>query len=506
MTRKQQRIRTVCKIGLAITVFLAVLAASLTAYAVRANWGVRQQGPRLEKMGHHEDAAFYYRAALDFWTTLQQLWMEAVYDPQVDDIYQRYIRIFGTDHGFRGADHEEWQDNEEECLLFQNRDGAARNVEKGKFSAAARARLEDRLRVYIEDLMDPDHGFGGDFSFSRKARILERTGLFWHAALRRELAGRYAIMVCGRYCSAIAEEMERVFGDPERAKLYREKATWWRERGLEELRLSNGDRVLARIKGSDRDKRLDRPAVIAVLQQALRHESTDARRSAVQVLRDLDELALLKDAMRDTDAGIREKAAGVFAERALRGLAPGVRAEYFTDPRQTKPVAVKVLETVDLGMKLQANFPRVWYDYWPKPEVFPPNAKGPFLLRITGKLYVPADGEYRFYLKSDAPNQAGLSIATASGGKKQIISRRDEKKLQYVMQVGMPTHRIDFSEPVSLKKGLTDFVVDYRGNEVLKNHNEHMVRISGLQKAGIQLFWSSDRHLTELVPAENLFH
>ncbi len=57
-----------------------------------------------------------------------------------------------------------------------------------------------------------------------------------------------------------------------------------------------------------------------------------------------------------------------------------------------------------------------------------------------------------------------------------------------------------------MKKGLAKLAIVYSGEEARKIHNEHMVRISGVQKTGIQLFWSSDRHLMELVPAQNLFH
>ena len=116
-------------------------------------------------------------------------------------------------------------------------------------------------------------------------------------------------------------------------------------------------------------------------------------------------------------------------------------------------------------MKFQANFPKVFYDYWDKPEIFPADARGPFRLRITAKLYIPADGEYCLYAKTEAPNRAKVFIET----------------------------------PARL-------TILYDGSEVGKLHNKHMVRISGLQKAGIQLFWSCDRHLTELVPAANLFH
>ena len=107
------------------------------------------------------------------------------------------------------------------------------------------------------------------------------------------------------------------------------------------------------------------------------------------------------------------------------------------------------------------------------------------------------------------PNRAKVSIETPGGKEKEIISPRNDEMLQYVMQTGMPTHRIDFSEPIPLKKGLVRLAVIYIGDEV-RNVREggydHIVAISGIQKVGIQLFWSSDEHLTELVPAANLFH
>ncbi len=77
------------------------------------------------------------------------------------------------------------------------------------------------------------------------------------------------------------------------------------------------------------------------------------------------------------------------------------------------------------------------------------------------------------------------------------------------MQAGMPTHRIDFSRPIPMKKGMTKLAVVYAGDEVRnirKGGYDHIAAISGIQKVGIQLFWSSDRHLRELVPARNLFH
>lgn len=488
-----------------VRIFLVFLFAFLPCnlvHAVRANWGVRQMGPRLEKKGQHEEAAFYYRAGLDFYTSILQLWIGTVYDERVDEIYQQYAEAFGED-GWRSADYEERWDTMKAYLFSFNRDGVARNVEKGNFSAEQRARLEDRTRIYIEDLMDPDNGFGGDFSFSRKAWILERAGLFWHAAFRRELAGRYATQVCSRYYAAVADEMERVFSDQDRAKLYRQKSEWWRSRGLDEFHLCNGDRYLARIKGGDKLKRLNRDEVITVLKKGLLDENTDARRTAVQILSDMEELEALEPAMQDSEVEILNN-----REIETEGLRPGALVEYFTETAQAEPITAKVFETVDIGMKFQANFPKVWYnnEYWDKPEIFPAYAQGPFRLQITTKLYIPIDGNYRFYVKTDAPNRAKVYIRSLQGEEREIISPNNDEKLQYAAQVGMATHRIDFSDHIPLKKGLVELLIVYSGEEVRKIHNEHIVRISGTHKAGIQLFWSSDHHLMELVPAANLFH
>jgi hypothetical protein len=397
---------------------------------------------------------------------------------------------------------------------FFNREGTARSVEKGRFSRAQRERLEDRARIYIEDLMDPDHGFGGDFAFSRKAWVLERTGLFWHASFRRELAGRYAIMVCSRYCEALADEMERTFGDQTRAKLYREKAAWWRSRGLDEFRLANGDRILARIKGDNKQRRLNRQEVVSVLEQGLRDKDFDARRASAQIL---------------TDLGERNWADALSAEqiRQLAGLEPrntpprhqergkvtgdevhaGVLFEYFKQPSLSKPITSKFLDTVDVGMKLQINFPRVFYDYWDKPEVFPTDATGPFYLRIGGRLFVPHDGNYRFYAKTVVESRATVSIRDAEGSRIVIISPDNDSELQYVVQPAMPTHRIDFSTPIALKQGFADLEIVYQGDEVrnVRQGDDHIERTSGIQMDGIKLFWSSDQHLIELVPADHLF-
>ena len=502
------------RIGLSlVSVVLLMLSLVSVSHAVRANWGVRQMGPRLEKRGQHEEAAFYYRAGLDFYTAILQLWIGVVYEDGVDEIYQQHKEAFDAEN-WVGVDHEERWDTIKAYLFRYNRDGASRNVEMGDLSAAQMTRLEDRMRIYIEDLINPDSGFGGDFSFARKAWILEHAGLFWHAAFRRELAGRYAIQVCSRYYAAVADEMEWVFGDHARAKLYRQKSAYWRERGLREFRLCNGDRALSRLKGDHRLKRLDRDEIIAVLEKGLSDKDSDARQTAVQILYDMGKSAILEKAMRNSEE------IKAFATEKLRrlpdnqvqevddGSKAGSLVEYFRKSDPKMPVAAKVFDTVDIGLKFQANFPKLWYssDYWPKQEIFPEDAQGPFILKVTTKLYIPADGDYRFYVKGEVTNRVMLAINTLQDDEKEIISPDSDEELRYVIQAGMGTHRIDFSDLVPLKKGLVELAIVYNGEEVRKIHNEHMANISGVQKAGIQLFWSSDRHLMELIPADNLFH
>ena len=61
---------------------------------------------------------------------------------------------------------------------------------------------------------------------------------------------------------------------------------------------------------------------------------------------------------------------------------------------------------------------------------------------------------------------------------------------------GKSISRIDFSAKLELKKGLMDLEIDYKGSKVRNKHG----------KVGIRLYWSSDDHVMELVPARMLFH
>jgi len=611
-----------------ITIFFASLLLPSLAYACRAHldrWG----GQRLEKKGEYEEAAYYHRVGMDFYACMFQLWKGNVYDERVDEIYRQYNRIFGP--GWDGVycgelgREDRWDDLVSYWFFFM-REGAARNVDKGKLSAAQRTRTEDRLRIYNEDIMDPYNGLGCDMNFIQKAWVLEQTGLFWHASFRRELAGRFMIRVCSQYCAAVADEMELVFNNPTQAKLYRQKALWWRSRAMDELHRCNGNRALARLKGN-KQKRLPHEEVLTILKKGLHDSNIDARRTAVLLLSDFGELEVLEQAMKDKEVEIRKAAATTFAKKMyLPGLAlafqdkadevstiaravlhvkaesagpyvravcclaqglendlkssdfsyafaiaqlkrlsgltvdeeggsrrlsgreeqptspgytrskqitegskgsvpphfpewhnwvqkttggvrPGALFEYFEGSDKTRPITSKVLENVDIGIVEMPQFPKAWYEYLDKPTVIPPNANGPFRLLIKAKLYIPVDGNYRFYVKTHPLYRAKIYIETHQDRKKEIISPQNDKNLQYAKHGG--EHRIDVSSPIALKKGLRELVIDYRGDNIRKifnKWNKELEKYPVTRHVGIQLFWSSDHHPTELVPAANLFH
>jgi len=180
-------------------------------------------------------------------------------------------------------------------------------------------------------------------------------------------------------------------------------------------------------------------------------------------------------------------------------LKPGIRAEYFSAPGQAKPVVAKVLRSVDLGFRGNERFPDVWRPYWEKEDLFPANAGGQFLARFTGRIRIPKDGEYRFYVKTEGDNRATVRLTPADGEATTIISPKNDKLLLYADQRdwgGGTLFRIDFSAPLTLEQGIADLQIEYKGGQVR----------SRIGTAGIRLYWSSDAHVMERVPASALFH
>ena len=187
-----------------------------------------------------------------------------------------------------------------------------------------------------------------------------------------------------------------------------------------------------------------------------------------------------------------------WAEQATGGLIPGIQAQYFTAPGQP-PVVEKILRTVDLGFRGNERFPKLLRPHWETEKIFPANAKGQFQLKFNGKIYLPKDGTYQFYVKTQGDNRATVRLTDPSGESETIISPTNDRELMYADQLdwnGGTIYRIDFSAQLELKKGLMDIEINYKGGKVRNNYGT----------VGIRLYWSSEDHLMELVPASVLFH
>ena len=127
----------------------------------------RWRGQRFEKQGDYEEAAYCHRVGMDFFACMLQLWRGAVYDERGDEVYQQDLRIFGRPsrvYCAESASEGRWDSIFSYWYLFM-REGAARDVDLSRMSAAQRARMEDRLRIYNEDIMDPYSGLGCDLDF-----------------------------------------------------------------------------------------------------------------------------------------------------------------------------------------------------------------------------------------------------------------------------------------------------------------------------------------------------
>jgi hypothetical protein len=196
-----------------------------------------------------------------------------------------------------------------------------------------------------------------------------------------------------------------------------------------------------------------------------------------------------------------------WAQKTAGGIHPGALFEYFAGSENAGPVASKVLDKVDIGVVEMPQFSKAWYEFLDKPTVIPPGAKGPFRLLIRAKIYIPVDGNYRFYVKTHPQCRAKVYIETYQGREDEIVSPKNDSKFQYAKHGG--AHRIDFSSPVALKQGLRELVIDYSGDNieyVYKEWQKELENYAITRHVGIQLFWSSDTHLTELVSADHLFH
>lgn len=503
-----------------IAAALAVLAVPAPrAQALRGN--IRRDLARLEQMGHYEQVLFYRRSTADMVTALHAAWSGAPYDRRMDGVYPMLDRIYGSGRRTRHQMVETRVDRRYWGSVHSQRQPITRLLVKANLTPAQIRALDGRVRVYVEDHLAPEFDEMGNFFFRAKARIFEGTGLFWDASFRRRLLGYYDARVCAPYYATMADELERQ-GEAPRAAAYRRQAAWYRGQALLEFRRSNGDRLLSKLQGRQTRRRFTRQEVLGVLKSGLASKEPDTRLAAAMNLGDLGETGLLLTLATDRDVEVRRAVARAFAEnvsdrglavvvkdvdptvrgvaqaalrpRSAAGLRRGIRAEYFKRPDQGAPAAKKVLRRVDLGFIGNERFPDVLRRHWRRESIFPQNARGQFRLKLRGKLHIPSDGRYRFYVKTDG---SGRAVVRLNG--RTIISPANDRRLLYVDQVmwrGGTLHRIDFCLPLDLAKGLADIEIDYTGRQVRHRHGV----------AGIRLYWSSSAHVMTRVPPAAFFH
>jgi hypothetical protein len=457
-----------------LAVLLIFLCVS-PAMGLRAN--LRQDMAKLEEMGRFEEALFYRRSSMDMILAVHVAWSGAAYDGEMDKF------VFAP-----RVDRRYWN------MVHDQKRPITELLAKGKLSSEQLQRLEERVRVYVEDHLSPEFDEMGNFYFRRGAWCLERAGMFFDASGRRRLTGYYCQRVCVPYYSIMAQELEEQ-GSATLAAAYRAKAEWFAGEALREFRRSNGDRMLAQLQVGDVRQPRQLAEVLEALKKGMGSKDADVRLAAAMNLADLGESELLRGLLGDEDAEVR----GV-AESALKavapaaGLRPGIRAKYFNDPQQTAPVAEKVLAAAAIGLRGNERFPAKLKGFWQQEDVVPANAAGQFLVSFRGKLNIPEEGQYRFYIKTDSTNRATMRLGAAGA----IISPRNDRQLLYSIQSdpkGEVLTRVDFSVPVELKKGVVDVEIDYKGVEAKGQYGT----------PGLRLYWSSERRVMEPVPAGAYF-
>ncbi len=461
------------EIGLLIVV---VCVYSSPALAVRGN--MRRDIGRLEQMGRFDEVLFYRQSTRDVMLAIHIPWSGVAFDPAMDKpFFETRVdrRYWNMVHGQTGPI---------DALL-----------KKSNLTHAQLDRLDERVRIYVEDHLSPEFDEMGNFYLQRKAWLLERHGLFWDASYRRRLTGQYEMRVCVPYYTAMSAEM-RQKGQDALAQAYQRKSEWFEAEAMRQFHRANGDRLISQ-RQEDVHKRLSRAEVIALLKSALASELAEARYAAAAALIDLGQPSALASLADDADALVRQTARAALAPRVLSGHLPGALAEYYTDPGQTRPVAGRVLPAVEIGFRGNERFSNVYRAMWDADDVVPPNASGPFLVKLGGMIEVPEDGSYRFYIKTDSVNRATLRLGDSALG--PIISPRNDRQLLFTVQNGYDGQvltRIDYSLPVELKMGLVPFQIQYQGPQAKGQWGT----------PGLKLYWSSQTRVMEPVPARALFH
>ena len=456
--------------SLAILAMLLIALCSMPALALRANLGTDFQ--QLEALGRYEDLLFLRRSTMDMVLAVHVAWSGVPYDRDMDKF------VFETRVDRRYWNFVNGQKREITALL-----------DKAKLTPAQLRHLDDRVRVYVEDHLSPEFDEMGNFYIGRKAAVFEAAGMFTDAAHRRRLLGYYCQRVCVPYYATMAEELKRQGRDRE-AAAYRAKSEEYERRAMIEFRRANGNRLLAQQPGGGGRQPQKPAAAMALLRQGMGHASPDARLAAGLALAEQGQAVAADD--RDPEVKLLFQSAAQPAG-SPPGLKPGLLAAYYSDPAQTSPAATRVLPRAELGFIGDERFPQKLRPLWQKPGVFPPNATGQFLVKWRGKLQVPADGNYRFYIKTSGENRAIVRISQET-----VISPKSDRQLMYSLQrnyKGGTISRVDFSSTTALKQGLVDIEIDFRGGEVREQFGT----------ASMRLMWSGDDFVMTPVPAGALF-
>ena len=314
--RRSALLRWVC-ISSAVPLFAEFVAMPL--YALRAN--LMQDMERLENMGHYEQVLFYRKSTMDMVRALHVQLSGIPFDPRMDEVYTQLNRIYGTGSEANQQGAETRIDRRYWNMVNGQKRVISDLLAKAKLTPAQLERLNERVRIYLEDHTAPEFDEMGNFFFRRKAIIFEQTGLFRDASFRRHLTGHYDMRVCVPYYAAMAEEFEDS-GQQLVADAYRRKSGWYRAQALREFRRSDGDRLLSELQDGNQRKRLTKRQLIEVLRTGLQLEDSDARFAAVLNLAELGEMGALLPAAKDPDPQIRREVVVSFVERMyIPGLA-----------------------------------------------------------------------------------------------------------------------------------------------------------------------------------------
>jgi len=356
---------------------------------------------------------------------------------------------------------------------------------------------------------------------------------FIKAAETRERIARLYEKISVRYCLHEAEVFEQS-GKPERAEEFRQLAAEFQEKiqfnrqkaqeniaKAEELKKFDDPKYLLTALNDDDIQlrlrvveKLTKERNMRGLHQALANDNPRVRKAALQVLAEKWNVPGLLLASQDSDQEVRKIAEDALNSSMFRAIAPGrliaslshknievrrltieqlekltgQRLDYIADvPKEQRRISINNWKQW-FGSRRKPGLMGIYYkgrnfskeiatrvdgniDFRWKAEPLPEIQKDRFSIRWVGNIRIPADGEYRFMVKSDD----GVNLWI---NKRHLISGWWEDKHEH-------------DKKMFLKQGL---------------HNIRLEYFDDKGDALIQLYWSSDEVPHEIIPEEQFFH